>query len=876
MFSFWRMRRRWPPPPSVEDEVESLARELDDFPTLSEKPGLEGVRCRGTIDQCPILLAVDIPPSLPPTGNRATEVFNGSSDDSTGPPTPPLDVTEEPIFHSVNDFQFEPYSRPSDDSFVTEVRHKEKDASAGVDLSRGRPSGHQAQPGRPQRPQPLRDSSNANSSHKRAPSRHSASKIQEGTSIQYDTSFNPRVSSQSLEDRPVSSHSQSSGGLLAKTPTSRGRSDSVNYKGSIERPVVNKKVQDAPASSHIKPPGEIRDKSAPTYPKRRRSVSVRHESPIEHLVASQKPCVPSSGHVSDSTTTEHTANSDRVDRGRTTQVDEKVSIRPLKVPTLAERIDEKLRRRQELRDLENHSGKDEQKNHSASTEHPTAIRKERRASRTTEPLKTSMNATVPESTPQSPIRGLRSNAGSRTHSSDASSRPRAATSTPTNLQPGSASLDKNGPSSPAAATRSQSPPLPSENNTHSSKSSASKEVKTTASRRVRSQTVSLPHKELPKAVAPSSAKMELDRIQLRSPSWERNDISSQELVVHAPPPATENLCLLPCPRSVPMPGHQDWYTIKGMAYLDICPSCLKQLAQSKFRDFFIPSPLKPRNQKVRCSFSEPWTRLAWIQAIKEDHDDLKMLHQITRPPAAIKPCPGRIISEQYWYRIVDPETDMFLPKFSVCSACVRNLRILMPCHKETFKRSSTLRERVCDLATASPRFIQYIDLLDAAASRATTENSDPDTDDFLAYARRKVVLRDCRRDRLILSTWHYIPHLPELTVCEDCFDDVVWPLVKANYPIARMFSSSPRLLPGDGLHRCREASCQLYSPRMRVRFREAVLTDDFGYLQHVALRRYDAELRFRKHRRELLDDERRGYDRDVELRINGEKWKKWE
>lgn len=326
-----------------------------------------------------------------------------------------------------------------------------------------------------------------------------------------------------------------------------------------------------------------------------------------------------------------------------------------------------------------------------------------------------------------------------------------------------------------------------------------------------------------------------------------------------------------------MAGYQDWYTIKGMTHLNICPSCLNQMRKSKFRDLLILGTPRPRSEKVRCAMSEPWARLAWMQTINKQLDHLHLLCQITQPPLGTKPCTGRVVSEQHWYRVVDPATGAFLPKFNVCSACVRNLRLLMPPHQDTFKLCTTLQERVCDFVTDSPRFVRYIDLLDIAANRAEQEHSpQPDLSEFMAYARRKVVLRDCRRSRVALNTWHYMPQLPELTVCEDCYDDVVWPMVKANYPIARKFSAMMRLPPGDGLARCREASCQLYSPRMRLKFREAVEENDLAYLNMIALQRYEAEQRYRKHRAQLLEDEERGYDCDAELRRNLEEWKRWE
>jgi hypothetical protein len=275
--------------------------------------------------------------------------------------------------------------------------------------------------------------------------------------------------------------------------------------------------------------------------------------------------------------------------------------------------------------------------------------------------------------------------------------------------------------------------------------------------------------------------------------------------------------------------------------------------------------------------SEPWTRLAWMQTIKKQYETLDMLQQITRPPPGSKPCTERIISDQFWYRIIDPETGMYLPKFNVCSTCIRNLRILMPQHRETFTRSTTMQEQVCDFVADSPRFVQYIDLLDIAANRAELERS-PRTDmtEFLAYARRKVVLQDCRRDRPVLGMWYYMPQLPEFTVCEDCYDDVVWPLVKANKPIAREFLTRMRLAPGDAPTRCREASCQLYSPRIRAKFRDAVQRNDLAYLKLIALKRYDVEQHIRERREELLEEERKGYDCDAELRRTLLEWRRWE
>ncbi|KAL2862367.1 uncharacterized protein BJX67DRAFT_298972 [Aspergillus lucknowensis] len=371
---------------------------------------------------------------------------------------------------------------------------------------------------------------------------------------------------------------------------------------------------------------------------------------------------------------------------------------------------------------------------------------------------------------------------------------------------------------------------------------------------------------------PSQALIKVDHETSLAPV-QRRDVSPDSGRSTSP---NAHLTLAPCPRSVPVAGYQDWHTIDGLNHLDICPSCVKQMRRSRFRDRIKLSAPKPRTEPIRCAMSEPWTRLAWMQTLNKKLDNLDLLLEVTLSPPGSKPCTGRIISDQYWFRIIDPETGRYLPQFNVCPACVRNIRLLMPAHRETFERSGTPQERVCDFVVDSPRFIRYIDALDLSANRAEQEDTTPDLSEFLAYARRKVVLRDCRRSRLIFNTWHYMPQLPEFTVCEDCYDDIVWPLAKARYPIALEFSTVMRLLPGDKTSSSREASCQLYSPRIRAKFNDAVRRNDMQFVKWMALTRFDAEQRFRDRQDELLEDQDRGYDCSGDLRKNLEDWKRYE
>ncbi|KLJ09862.1 hypothetical protein EMPG_14716 [Blastomyces silverae] len=143
--------------------------------------------------------------------------------------------------------------------------------------------------------------------------------------------------------------------------------------------------------------------------------------------------------------------------------------------------------------------------------------------------------------------------------------------------------------------------------------------------------------------------------------------------------------------------------------------------------------------------------------------------------------------------------------------------------------------------------------------------------EFVRYARRKSSIRDCPRDHFSAGPWHYIPDLPEFTICEDCYDDVVYD--RSHTGIGKMVSRTPQMVPG---RRDQQYTCQLYSPRMRTVFREAVQHGDFKYLATSALRRHEAEITFRERKKALLHDVARGYDRDAELRWNAEDWRRSE
>jgi hypothetical protein len=413
---------------------------------------------------------------------------------------------------------------------------------------------------------------------------------------------------------------------------------------------------------------------------------------------------------------------------------------------------------------------------------------------------------------------------------------------------------------------------------------------------VRSGSYAAPHMEIPRLNQrafsysgtdesqhlrqPSSAK--LTQLQFGPPLTPNQTGSPLTPRLPRSPPSSEkaprvfDLTNLPiCPRSVPEAGHHDWHTAVGIPQLDICPTCMTVVGASRFRDLFVPSPSKIPGQKIMCDFSRPWVRNAWVQIIKQRRGSLDMIYQIIHNSETTKPCPGKGSDVRAWYRLPDPDTGINVPNFDACSECVRSIEIIFPQLRGIFKRGGALvQERTCDLNTQSRRFERYLKLLDAAATEYDVERlREPDIQPFANFARKTARIRECTRDDMVMNQlWHFIPGLPEFTVCEECFDQVVWPVV--DQPVASSVNRTLQLVPG--AQRNTGISCQLYSERMRKRFLEAVRYADFEYLKQVALRRHGVERLLQEKHKTLMNDMANGKDRTEELKANIEEWRKWE
>ncbi len=339
---------------------------------------------------------------------------------------------------------------------------------------------------------------------------------------------------------------------------------------------------------------------------------------------------------------------------------------------------------------------------------------------------------------------------------------------------------------------------------------------------------------------------------------------------------SQPLVLLPCPRPTPVAGFTDWYTMKGNLSFSICPSCRQTAFRAGYEKIFERSPPESPATKRRCDFSSPWIRMAILLTTTKKRADPELISAMADIIVEELPCPGKVPAEGQWYRVVNAESGKQVSGFDVCPCCVRNVETMFPVLRGIFQKSRSRHphhERTCDLRADSKRFTMYIDLLESIANHATEFRRPPDMLRFTDLAEKMASIPECSRDDMLLDQrWHIIPQIPELTVCEDCYQEVVRPAARQGYSVAVQFSRKPHRAG----RRDEGISCQLYSPRMRRVFMEACRRDDLAGLRDAAVARHQVERELQERVREVQRADIGYEERLGEATELVEEWKRWE
>lgn len=331
-----------------------------------------------------------------------------------------------------------------------------------------------------------------------------------------------------------------------------------------------------------------------------------------------------------------------------------------------------------------------------------------------------------------------------------------------------------------------------------------------------------------------------------------------------------------CPRTKPVAGMADWLTLTRTDF-NICPTCYGGVfAQSEFRSHFLPV-LRPTDEPITCDFgSSPWYRIAWLLTLKHEKLDLRLFYRVANVAASSPtgPCPGNRKATGNWLTVIDPYTRRPVAEFAACYQCAMTVEALLPNLTGLFVQSSGHSQptrEVCALhfTPKSKQFVQYFDAFETTSEKAALTDQEPDVTGLAQELRQLSVGRACREDSPVHNGyWHIMQSVPELKVCDACFNEVVRPKIAEGNSIARNFFTQPQQLTA--------ATCQLYSPRMREVFEKACRRRDREYLERKVLERRAVERDICDKLLQLDRSPNNDARLDKQMELLVENWKKWE
>lgn len=244
--------------------------------------------------------------------------------------------------------------------------------------------------------------------------------------------------------------------------------------------------------------------------------------------------------------------------------------------------------------------------------------------------------------------------------------------------------------------------------------------------------------------------------------------------------------------------------------------------------------------------------------LKEKRRDLDLIFSLASITDTELPCPGDHEAVRTWYGILNKRADGFISNLYICERDLLYLEALMPTLRGHFQRVDSSSARLCSFRLTSRRFPQYLDtLLDIHERAIMSRSGTPDLTPFVELASEHAWKRECLRDATFLNgMWHTLPGLPELTICEECYDAVVYPEVKRGSRLADNVTRALGFVHGEAEFAGEGNSCQLYSPRMRRIWARAVQDDDVTYLAR--------KVRERRRMQRELDSQQRSLRRMLE------------
>lgn len=268
--------------------------------------------------------------------------------------------------------------------------------------------------------------------------------------------------------------------------------------------------------------------------------------------------------------------------------------------------------------------------------------------------------------------------------------------------------------------------------------------------------------------------------------------------------------------------------------------------------------------------------MAWLLTLKQRRQSLDLLYGLAKVDETVRPCPsdrGWSTEHVAWYGIRDQRNGLYVTNFAICPGDVQRVETLLPRLQGYFTRLPESADRLlymhaCSLRVSSHRFPKYLDLLIELDTEASSSGQKANMSRFVDLARDMASKTECVGGKALFNQlWYFMPELPDFTVCEECFHEVVQPILASstNLTLPRHFNRTMQTVPNENPEY--GTTCCLYSERMRKIWQRSVQLNDVSYLKQMVVERKRAEQDFSQERQGILD-EMRGFEREsVEWRV---------
>ncbi|KAK3944196.1 hypothetical protein QBC46DRAFT_252538 [Diplogelasinospora grovesii] len=277
-------------------------------------------------------------------------------------------------------------------------------------------------------------------------------------------------------------------------------------------------------------------------------------------------------------------------------------------------------------------------------------------------------------------------------------------------------------------------------------------------------------------------------------------------------------------------------TLPDASNFTICHECFEAVSSNiTFRDSFVPARAytsPTQKAPLTCDFgSSIWCRIAFLKS----YDDPRLLGAVTTAVKGSPKCTGNKLTSATEYSIMNPRANETIRGFRTCKTCAKIVHILLPNLKNIFVGLTPriITDGICALRFTPHRrrFLIYFDLLETASECARTLGMAPDLQGLADRIQEVSRGYECNRDVAVENRdWHVMEGLEGFAVCEECYKDVVRPLVDLRRgswsevdALEGCFFKTKKRIRG-------KVSCQLYSDHMRAVFHEACRRNDIDYL----------------------------------------------